>query len=114
MDNSTDKLKKIKWIIETTKCGIKETPHAYGEIEEIEASFFLLDFVDLIIYCDEFKYSELSWGAFLSNKGGYRSNLNASERIRKKFSNYDDRHRELMKLRDEYYIWRNNILESKT
>jgi len=114
MNNPTDKLRQIEWIIERVKHDIKEIPHAYGEIEETEAFFFLLDTIDLTISYDEFDISEVSWGAFLRSKGGYLSNLNASERIRKNFDNYDDRHRELMKLRDEYYIWRDNILESKT
>ena len=110
MRSPEQKLSEIKKVVDNVICGIKTKPLMWGSIEEIEANFFLLDSLDLILSIEESdSYRELSWRAFLSYKGGFGPR-SASAVIREK--KYDDPNKELSKLREEYYLWRSMMITS--
>jgi len=101
------KLSDIKKIIDDFYTTIKTCPLSFGSVEDIEANFFIIDHIDLIINYQQIEYDELSWQSFLFYKGF--GNTTATSIIK---NNASDHYKELNNLREEYVLWRNAKLES--
>jgi hypothetical protein len=111
MDEQNKKLELIKEIIDNFKLFSMERPGMYGGFEDIEANFWIVDNIDLILKYGVVKnYRELSWSSFLAFKSEDYCIVGQAYKILKE-RNEDSSDSEFKKLREEYYKWREIKLE---
>lgn len=94
--------KKIINLINNFNVTISSRPVTFGSIEDIEANFFLVDQIDMILKGHDKDYRELSWQEFLLFKG--YGNKSASDAIRS--LKVDNIYNCFSALRAEYFDWR--------
>lgn len=108
MATGSSKMSKIKELIDSFYQTTRTRPLAFGTIEDIEANYYVIDHIDLIIKYREVDYEELSWQAFLFYKG--LGNMSASDVIKREVSKAP--YEELNRLREEYLQWRDAKISS--
>ena len=100
MENSQNKLNRIKEFIDNWIRNTKERGKMYGSLSEIEAQWWVLDRIYLIL--EDVPETENFWGDFLCEKGFGAKNASIVVKELKTESPYS----ELNKLRNEFEEWR--------
>ena len=107
MSESELKIKKISQFISDFMTDCQTKPMRYGTIEQLETAFYLLDLIYFMLNDLDNIRDNIGWYSFLRfKKFGPRS---ASMVIREKCPE-EFHHAELIKLRNEYYEWRERQL----